>query len=210
MNAGFDVALHGMRLSMKGGPAAQVPPPDTEKKERPGRLPVLSFDATHAVSMAALAVASLVCVVLTAVHPPCVYVRAWASVVMVLLAAGLNRLCVLQTHADALLAVALLTLASSASTAVKDTVLMLGLVACSAQLVACSAHAVARRRCEDPPQQAVPVLLAPGLAAVLLLQSGLALAFWGELSEQFRSALLAAFLALYAACLSLLIVLKLP
>jgi hypothetical protein len=164
---------------------------------------VLSFDATHAVSMAALAVASLVCVVLTAVHPPCVYVRAWASVVMVLLAAGLNRLCVLQTHADALLAVALLTLASSASTAVKDTVLMLG-------LVACSAHAVARRRCEDPPQQAVPVLLAPGLAAVLLLQSGLALAFWGELSEQFRSALLAAFLALYAACLSLLIVLKLP
>jgi hypothetical protein len=203
MNAGFDVALHGMRLSMKGGPAAQVPPPDTEKKERPGRLPVLSFDATHAVSMAALAVASLVCVVLTAVHPPCVYVRAWASVVMVLLAAGLNRLCVLQTHADALLAVALLTLASSASTAVKDTVLMLG-------LVACSAHAVARRRCEDPPQQAVPVLLAPGLAAVLLLQSGLALAFWGELSEQFRSALLAAFLALYAACLSLLIVLKLP
>ena len=201
MNAGFDVALHGMRLTMKGSPAPETKPPHEEKKTRSCRPSILSLDATHAVRLAALAVAILSAVVLTAVWPPCVYARAWASVALVLTAVGMHHLRVQLVHADALMAAALLTLASSASRGAKDTVLILA-------LVACSAHAVARSRSEHAMQQFPHMLITPGLACVLIVQSAMVLAFWGELSEQFKSALLVAFLALYAVCLSIPGVLK--
>jgi len=196
INSGFDVTLHGMRLTTKSHPTVPPAPTSTDKKERGSRL--ASLGVSPNVRLAGVAVASIGIVVLTAAYPPCSYARAWASVVIVLLATSLNRLHVLQLHADALLVVALLTLASSTSTVGKDAALII-------VLVACSAHAIARRWCEHPPHQTSHVVITAALAVVLLMQTVMAIALWLDLGENFRAAMMAAFLALYAVCLCMVI-----
>lgn len=202
----FDVALHGMRLNMKGALAANEREQHTDEKSK--SVSALSvtmrmheycqrYDgALHAAS---LVVPLLACLLYLGFYPAsCLYERAWCGVVMIVIPSSLHTLLSpLRLHAGILVGVGLVTLISTASTVWKDCMCMLVLSACSmhAYVMYCVQHA-STRRCD----RIVAVLV----VSMLVLMCALAAELWHALSTVVMSAVLVSFVALYVVCLLLL------
>lgn len=198
-----------MRLSMKAGshiPSEQITVTEDKQKGpacRPHTMWSRSVDYLHKhASVVCLCVVYLPLVSCLSyavwTYDTCIYVRAWCSMVMVLMPLAIHQLHIpLNEHAGVLIGVGLLTLVSDTSTATKDVLCMLSLSLCSVHAyIVYSLEASAKRRHQR--------FVAPFMLLMLVLVSVLVSDLWGVLDTRVVSAVLLAFLSLYVVCLCLL------
>jgi len=202
----FDVALHGMRLNMKGGLVANERVAHVDDKPKSASvlsvaLQLQEYCQRHdrAIHAASLLVPLTACLSYTGAYPAiCLYERAWCGVVMVVVPVLLHTLLApLRMHAGILVGVGLVTLISTASAASKDFMCVLVLVTCSvhAYILYCVQHTSKLRY-----DRIVAVLV----MSMLLLMCVLAAELWHVLSPHVMSAVLGSFLSMYVVCLLLL------